>query len=53
MLTMSLEAIQLANDTCYGLGSAVFTQNIKRALNVAHSLEAGTAWVRIEMLIVC
>jgi len=39
------EVIQLANDTAYGLACAVFTQNIKRALNVAHSLEAGTAFI--------
>jgi aldehyde dehydrogenase (NAD+) len=39
------EVIGLANDTAYGLACAVFTQNIKRALNVAHSLEAGTAFI--------
>jgi len=39
------EAIQLANDTAYGLAAAVFTQNIKRGLTVAHALEAGTAFI--------
>ena len=35
------EAIELANDTKYGLGAYVFTQNKKRALKVAGQLEAG------------
>ena len=39
------EAIELANDTSYGLASAVFTQNNSRAIRVAHALEAGTAWI--------
>jgi len=39
------EAIELANNTSYGLAAAVFTQNIKRGLKVAHSLEAGTAFI--------
>ena len=41
------EVIALANDTVYGLSSNVFTQNINRALRVAHSLEAGSAYVRL------
>ncbi|KAH7912335.1 putative 1-pyrroline-5-carboxylate dehydrogenase [Hygrophoropsis aurantiaca] len=39
------EVIGLANDTMYGLACSVFTQNIDRALRVAHKLEAGTAWI--------
>ncbi|KAG6877040.1 hypothetical protein C0993_010842 [Termitomyces sp. T159_Od127] len=39
------EVIETANDTTYGLACNVFSQNISRALRVAHSLEAGTAWV--------
>lgn len=35
------EAIALANDTKYGLGSIVFTQDKKRARRVASRLEAG------------
>ena len=41
------EAIALANDTAYGLSSNVFTQNVGRALRVAHALEAGSAYVRL------
>lgn len=40
------DVIRQANDTCYGLASAVFSQNINRAINTAHKLHAGTAWVK-------
>lgn len=35
------EAIRVANDTEYGLSSAVFSRNIPRALNVAKRIDAG------------
>ena len=40
------DVIHKANDTMYGLAAAVFSQNINRALQTAHKLRAGTAWVR-------
>lgn len=39
------EALDLANETTYGLGSAVFTQNITRAHRVAKRIEAGMVWI--------
>ena len=42
------EAIRLANDSEYGLSSHVFSQNINRALRVAHALESGSAYVRLH-----
>lgn len=42
-----VEVIEAANNTTYGLGCHIFSQNISRALRVAHSLEAGSAWVRL------
>jgi aldehyde dehydrogenase (NAD+) len=39
------EAIELANDTTYGLGSAVFTQDITRGHRVAKKVEAGMVWI--------
>jgi aldehyde dehydrogenase (NAD+) len=39
------EAIALANDTEYGLASAVWTGNVERAHQVAEALEAGQVFV--------
>ncbi|KAG2357373.1 aldehyde dehydrogenase domain-containing protein [Suillus spraguei] len=39
------DVIRQANDTVYGLAAAVFTQNLNRAINTAHKLKAGTAWI--------
>ncbi|KAN0103173.1 putative aldehyde dehydrogenase [Hyaloscypha variabilis] len=39
------EALELANDTTYGLGSAVFTKDITRAHRVAKRIEAGMVWI--------
>lgn len=39
------DAVELANDTMYGLAAAVFSQNIDRAHRVAAALEAGIVWV--------
>ena len=36
------EAIQIANNSTFGLGGAVFSQNIERARKVASALAAGT-----------
>ncbi|KAL8809157.1 MAG: hypothetical protein Q9223_006704 [Gallowayella weberi] len=39
------EAIDIANDTMYGLGAAVFTKDLERAHRVAAEIEAGMVWV--------
>ncbi|SCU90556.1 LAMI_0E02608g1_1 [Lachancea mirantina] len=39
------EALKLANQTEYGLGSSVFTQNIVRAHKFAAEIEAGMCWI--------
>jgi len=35
------EAIKIANDTDYGLSSAVFTEDLKRGLKIAKQIESG------------
>lgn len=44
------DVVRQANDTTYGLASAVFSQNIQRALNVGHRIRAGTVWVRTYLI---
>ena len=39
------EAIALANDSEFGLGSGVFTENLARAHRVSSQLRAGICWV--------
>ena len=39
------EALEMANDTTYGLGAAVFTKDLVRAHRVAREIEAGMVWV--------
>ena len=44
------EAVQLANNTRYGLASTVWTENINLALDVAPKLKAGIVWVNATNL---
>lgn len=39
------QAVQLANDTRYGLAAAVWTQNLPRAHRVARQMQTGITWV--------
>ncbi|MEJ7840201.1 MAG: aldehyde dehydrogenase family protein [Rubrobacter sp.] len=39
------EAIRLANDSQYGLGSSVFTHNVKWIHRASQEIEAGMTWV--------
>jgi len=39
------DVLRQANDTLYGLAAAVFTRDISRGIQVAHKLQAGTAWI--------
>lgn len=39
------EAIEIANDSPYGLAAGVWTSSIRRAFNIANKARAGTVWV--------
>ncbi|KAF3996052.1 aldehyde dehydrogenase [Glaciimonas immobilis] len=42
------EAIQLANDSQYGLTSSIFTRNLNHAMQACHALEFGETYVNRE-----
>ncbi|TFY75635.1 hypothetical protein EWM64_g8377 [Hericium alpestre] len=46
------DVLRQANDTLYGLVAAVFTQDINKAITVAHKLQAGTVWVNCVNIVV-
>ena len=39
------EAVELSNDTRYGLAASVWTESVNLALDVAPKIKAGTVWV--------
>lgn len=39
------EAIEIANDTLYGLGSGVWTRDMHQAFQISRAIEAGRVWV--------
>ncbi|MDN7806171.1 aldehyde dehydrogenase family protein [Burkholderia gladioli] len=39
------EAVELANDSRYGLAGAVFSRNIERAKSLASRIETGAVWI--------
>lgn len=39
------ELIKMVNDSQYGLGGAVFTRDINKALNTARAMETGRVWI--------
>jgi aldehyde dehydrogenase (NAD+) len=45
------DVLRQANDTLYGLAAAVFTKDITRGIQFAHSLHAGTVWINCANLL--
>lgn len=39
------EAVELANDTDYGLGASVWSKDIKRANSIARQIDSGNVWI--------
>ncbi|HYD00933.1 MAG TPA: aldehyde dehydrogenase [Phycisphaerales bacterium] len=44
------EAVKLANGTCYGLASTIFTRDLNRAHAMAARIESGLVWVNCWMV---
>lgn len=44
------EAIEIANSTSYGLACSIWTQNIKRAHNLAEKIDSGIVWINTWMV---
>jgi phenylacetaldehyde dehydrogenase len=42
------EALQLANDTTYGLGASIWTRDINKVHHFTRQFRAGTVWVNIH-----
>jgi succinate-semialdehyde dehydrogenase/glutarate-semialdehyde dehydrogenase len=40
-----VDAVRIANDTIFGLGAAVFTENLERGERIARELDAGSTFV--------
>lgn len=43
------EAIELANDTCYGLSAGVWTRDVETAFEISRRVRAGTIWINCFM----
>jgi acyl-CoA reductase-like NAD-dependent aldehyde dehydrogenase len=39
------EALEIANDTLYGLGAGLWTRDINRAFTLGRAIQAGRVWV--------
>ncbi len=44
------EAVSMANDTPYGLTGSVWTNDVRRALDMAEAVEAGYVWVNDHLI---
>jgi acyl-CoA reductase-like NAD-dependent aldehyde dehydrogenase len=51
--TSDKEAIEIANDTAYGLASSIWSGDNDRALSMANEIEAGSVWINDSHQINC
>jgi len=45
------EAVQLANDTIYGLGASIWSNNLKQVHQLVPRIKAGTVWVNCHSML--
>ncbi|MCY1356177.1 aldehyde dehydrogenase family protein [Pseudomonas jinjuensis] len=45
------EAIEMANDSEYGLGASLWTNDLTKAMNLVPRIESGTVWVNAHVLL--
>ncbi|OWP49949.1 aldehyde dehydrogenase family protein [Pseudomonas nitroreducens] len=45
------EAIAMANDSEYGLGASLWTNDLSKAMNLVPRIESGTVWVNAHVLL--
>jgi len=49
LLTYQIEEVtEWANNTTYGLAASILTQDVSRAIRMAHNLEAGSVFVSLS-----
>jgi aldehyde dehydrogenase (NAD+) len=46
-----LQAIEIANDTLYGLAAGLWTNDLKRVMDFSKQIQAGTVWVNTYRMI--
>lgn len=47
------EAVDMANDSKFGLAGSVWTKDLKRGLTIAGKIKAGTVWINEHLFISC
>jgi phenylacetaldehyde dehydrogenase len=45
------QAIEMANDSDYGLGASLWTNDLTKAMNLVPRIESGTVWVNAHVLL--
>jgi len=43
------EAIKIANDTVYGLGASIYTENIEQAHEMARKIDSGMVYINKQV----
>lgn len=47
------EAVQLVNDSKYGLSASVWTKNSRAGISMANQMKVGTVWINEHLIIFC